>query len=307
MGHGERSAAMSGTGSILFVGLGHMGEPMAARLVARGFDVAVHDLRREAVERFVAASGGKRASSLDDAVVHASFVVAMLPDDAAVRDVMLGHVVDALPGHGIAIDMGTSSPSTTVAIAARFAESGKAYVDAPVMGGVPFARDGTLDVMAGGDPDAVDRCLPLFDALGRRTWRCGASGSGHALKAIANFANAATFITLLEAMTIGRKFGLETSFMADALEAMCAGRQHPLGKKIVPQVITRRFGTGMAMGLIAKDVGIAADLGRTVGARASIAEQTRALWQEAAERYGATRDQAEVARLWEDAAGVELG
>jgi len=317
MGHGERSAAMSagmasagtamsGVGRILFVGLGHMGEPMAARLVAHGFAVMVHDLRRELVERFVATRGAEAASSLGDAAARASFVVTMLPDDAAVRDAMLGRVVDAMPAQGIAIDMGTSSPSTTVAIAARFAQCGKAYVDAPVMGGVPFARDGTLDVMAGGDAAAIDRCVPLFDALGRRTWRCGASGSGHALKAIANFANAATFVALLEAMTIGRKFGLETSFMADALEAMCSGRQHPLAKKIVPQVMTRRFGTGMALGLIAKDVGIAADLGRAVGARSSIAEQTHALWQEAAERYGAMRDQAEVARLWEDAAGVEL-
>ena len=296
---------MSGA-SVVFVGLGHMGEPMAARLVARGFRVVVHDLRGEVVERFVAERGGEPASLLDAAVARAAFVITMLPDDAAVRDVMLGHVVDPLPAGGVAIDMGTSSPASTVVIATTFAQRGKAYVDAPVMGGVPFARDGTLDVMAGGDGDAVDRCTPLFEALGRRTWRCGASGSGHALKAIANFANAATFITLVEAMTIGRKFGLEAPFMAEALEAMCSGRQHPLAKKIVPQVMTRRFGTGMAMGLIAKDVGIAAQLGRAVGARSSIAEQTFALWQEAAARYGATHDQAEVARLWEDAAGVEL-
>jgi 3-hydroxyisobutyrate dehydrogenase len=202
--------------------------------------------------------------------------------------------------------MGTSSPPSTLAIAAQFRARARAYVDAPVMGGVPFARDGTLDIMTGGEPGAVDRCEPIFGALGRRIWRCGTSGSGHALKAIANFANAATFIALLEAMTTGRKFGLETSFMAEALQAMCSGRQHPLEKKIVPQVMTRRFDTGMAMGLIAKDVGIAADLARSVGARSSIADATRALWQEAAQRYGATHDQAEIARLWEDTAGVEL-
>jgi 3-hydroxyisobutyrate dehydrogenase len=292
--------------AIAFVGLGHMGEPMAARLVARGFAVRVHDLRTELVAHFVAAHGGEAASSIDDAASRASFLIAMLPDDAAVRDVMLGHVVDALPEGAVAIDMGTSSPSSTFAIATQFAARQRAYVDAPVMGGVSFARDGTLDIMAGGDAQAVDRCEPIFAALGRRTWRCGASGSGHALKAIANFANASTFIALLEAMTIGRKFGLETTLMAQALQAMCAGRQHPLEKKIVPQVLSRRFDTGMAMGLIAKDVGIAAALAQSVGARASIAEQTRALWQEAAKRYGATRDQAEVVRLWEDAAGVEL-
>ncbi len=292
--------------TIAFIGLGHMGAPMAARLVAKGFALRVCDLRADAAAAFAGARRAVAAASVRDAVAGAQFAIAMLPDDAAVRDVMLGQAIEALSAGGVAIDMGTSSPASTRAIAEAFAQRRLGYVDAPVMGGVTFARDGTLDIMAGGDADCIDRCLPIFEALGRHTWRCGPSGAGHALKAIANFANAATLVALLEAMTIGRKFGLETAFMADALQAMCAGRQHPLEKKIVPQVMSRRFATGMAMGLIAKDVGIAADLAHAIGARASIADATRALWQEAADHYGATRDQSEVARLWEDAAGVDL-
>lgn len=303
------TATLDGLGPIAFIGLGHMGAPMAARLASGGASLRVHDLRGDLVERFVGAHGGIGATSIAAAVDQAAFVIAMLPDDVAVRAVMLGDrgVATSLRRNdAIAIDMGTSSPESTLAIAAEFARVGLAYVDAPVMGGVPFALDGTLDVMAGGEPDAVERCTPLFAALGRRTWRCGASGSGHALKAIANFVNAATFITLLEAMTIGKKFGLESAFMAQALAAMCAGRQHPLEKKIVPQVMTRRFGTGMAMGLIAKDVRIATNLARAIGARAPVADATHELWREAAQRYGYERDQAEVVRLWEDGAGVEL-
>ena len=302
------SVSLDAIGPIAFIGLGHMGAPMAARLASCGASLRVHDLRGDLVERFVAAHGGIAATSLPAAVDQAAFVIAMLPDDAVVRAVMLGDrgVAASLPSDAIAIDMGTSSPESTMAIAADFARLGLAYVDAPVMGGVPFARDGTLDVMAGGGSGAVERCLPLFGVLGRRTWRCGASGSGHALKAIANFVNAATFIALLEAMTIGKKFGVESAFMAEALAAMCTGRQHPLEKKILPQVLTRRFDTGMAMGLIAKDVGIAASLAHALGARSPMADATRALWQEAAARYGAGRDQAEVVRLWEDGAGVEL-
>lgn len=294
------------TSSIAFIGLGHMGEPMAARLLAAGFAVRAFDVRADVGERFVREHGGTRASSIRDAASAADFAITMLPDDAAVRAVMLGDVLGALPTGSVAVDMGTSSPASTRAIAARMAERGLRYVDAPVMGGVAFARDGTLDVMVGGDDEAVDRCLPIFEALGRRTWRCGASGSGHALKAIANFANASTFVTFIEAMTIGRKAGLDSSLMVEALRAMCTERQHPLEKKIVPHVLTRRFATGMAMGLIAKDVAIAAALARDVGARASIAEATFALWNEASGRYGAARDQAEIARLWEDDADVDL-
>ena len=313
MGNGDGgrtvTASLDEIGPIAFIGLGHMGAPMAARLASCGASLRVHDLRVDLVELFVGAHGGTGATSIAAAVDQAAFVIAMLPDDAAVRTVMLGDggVATSLRRNdAVVIDMGTSSPESTLAIAAEFARVGLAYVDAPVMGGVPFARDGTLDVMAGGEPDAVERCMPLFSALGRRTWRCGASGSGHALKAIANFVNAATFIALLEAMTIGKKFGLGSAFMAEALASMCAGRQHPLEKKIVPQVMTRRFGTGMAMGLIAKDVGIVTHLARGIGARAPVAEATHALWREAAQRYGYGHDQAEVVRLWEDGAGVEL-
>jgi 3-hydroxyisobutyrate dehydrogenase len=295
-------------GTIAFIGLGHMGEPMAARLVAQGYALRAYDARREVLETFVRDHGGIATASVADAVSSATTVITMLPDDAAVRAVMLGDggVAQSLACGNVAIDMGTSSPGSTTAIAAQFAHRSLGYVDAPVMGGVPFARDGSLDIMAAGDPAAVERCLPIFAALGRRTWRCGASGSGHALKAIANFANAATFIAHLEAMTIGRKFGLETAFMAEALVAMCAGRQHPLEKKILPQVVTRRFATGMALGLIAKDVGIAAELAHMIGARSSVADETHALWREAVDRYGFAHDQAEVVRLWEDASGVEL-
>jgi 3-hydroxyisobutyrate dehydrogenase len=285
-----------------------MGAPMAARLADQGFDVTVFDVRRDVSEAFADGHKVKCSPSIADAVRNADALVAMLPDDAAVRAVMLGAGAAAccMAAGGIAIDMGTSSPKSTLEIAGILALNAIAYVDAPVMGGVRFAQDGSLDVMVGGDADAVERCLPLFAALGRNTWRCGASGSGHALKAIANFINAATLITLAEGMAAGRKFGLDGQFLAQALTAMCAGRQHPLEKKVIPQIMTRQFNSGMAMALIAKDVGIAADLARDIGARATIAQQTLALWQEAVERYGTTADQMAVARLWEDAAGVNI-
>lgn len=301
MGNGKRRPTVTRhETTIAFIGLGNMGSPMAGRLVGAGLIVRGYDARVEVVDNFVRQHGGIGAASINEAITNADFVIAMLPDDAAVRAVMFDGDFDMLQRDGIAIDMGTSSPALTRAISARMAERAVAYVDAPVMGGVRFARDGTLEIMAGGEAAAIDRCQPIFAVLGHHTWRCGPSGSGHALKAIANFANAATFATFLEAMTIGRKFGLDASLMVAALQAMCTGRQHPLEKKIVPQVLTRKFTTGMAMGLIAKDVGIAANLARDIGARASIVEVTRALWDEAVDHYGKARDQTEVARLWEE-------
>jgi 3-hydroxyisobutyrate dehydrogenase len=94
--------------------------------------------------------------------------------------------------------------------------------------------------------------------------------------------------------------------MADALRHMCAGRQHPLEKKVIPQVLTRKFASGMALGLIAKDVSIAADFGHSLGAMTPLADCVRDIWRMAAAEIGADADQTEVARLWEKGNGIEL-
>jgi 3-hydroxyisobutyrate dehydrogenase len=107
-------------------------------------------------------------------------------------------------------------------------------------------------------------------------------------------------------MTIGRRFGLDVKLMAEALIPLCAGRNHPIEKKVIPHVLTRKFGTGMAMGFIAKDVRIALDTARAIGAFAPLAERVADLWSTAAEKLGPGLDQTEIARYWEEASGVSL-
>ena len=108
-------------------------------------------------------------------------------------------------------------------------------------------------------------------------------------------------------MTIGHKFGLDTKLMADALIPMCAGRNHPIEKKVVPQVLTRKFGTGMAMGFIAKDVKIAVDTAKHRSARSRrSASASPSCGRPRAEKIGPNLDQTEIARYWEEATGVRL-
>jgi 3-hydroxyisobutyrate dehydrogenase len=294
--------------TIAFIGLGNMGTPMAAHLAAKGFALALFDRRPEAVRTFAAAHGGRVTATLSEAARGADAAITMLPDDKAVRAVVLGAdgLAAALAPGCVVIDMGTSDPRATVEIGAELAKRGIAYVDAPVMGGVVFAKDATLDIMVGGSDEHIARCQPIFATLGRQQFRCGALGSGHALKALANYVNAGALINLIEALAIGRKFGLDSKVMADALVQMCAGRQHPLEKKVIPQVLTRKFATGMALGLIAKDVSIAANFGHSIGALTPLADCVSAIWGKAAAEIGANADQTEVARLWEESNGVTL-
>jgi 3-hydroxyisobutyrate dehydrogenase len=293
-----------------FIGVGNMGNPMAGRLVQAGFDVTVYDARPETAEIFVGQHGGRRAASAEEAARGADALITMLPDGKVVRKVLLGENGDgaaaALAPGAMVIDMGTCSPTDTQALHALLAARGIDVVDAPVMGGVVFARDATLDIMAGGDAAAVERCRPLLAAMGRSVVYCGAVGTGHALKALANYVNACALINAIEALTIGKRLGLDARLMADALIPMCTGRNHPIEKKVLPHILTGRHATGMAMGFIAKDVRIALEAAQSIGAFAPLAERVSELWSAAAEKLGPGLDQTQIARYWEDANGVRL-
>ena len=302
---------MAAIKKIGFIGIGNMGNPMAGHLLKKGFDVTVYDVRPEVVKAFVSQHGGKAAASLVDAAHGMDAVITMLPDDKVVRKAVLGDGSENCLAAGLAkgtivIDMGTSNPSGTRSLAEALKPRGIEVVDAPVMGGVVFAKDATLDVMVGGDAALVERVTPVLQAIGRSIIPCGGTGTAHALKALANYVNACALINAVEAMTIGKKFGLDSRLMADALIPMCTERNHPIVKKVVPHVLTRKFGTGMAMAFIAKDLKIAVDTAHAIGAAVPLGERVHELWAAASDKLGGNLDQTEIARYWEEATGVRL-
>jgi len=293
---------MNSIKKIGFVGIVNMGAPMAGHLVRKGFDVTVYDIRPEAVKAFTTQHGGKAAASLVDAAHGADAVITMLPDDKVVRKVVLGDGSENCAAAGLAkgavvIDISTCSPAATRSLADALKPRGIEVVDAPVMGGVVFAKDATLDIMVGGEAALVERVKPLLQALGRNIIHCGSTGTAHAMKALANYVNACALINVIEAMTIGKRFGLDPKLMAEALIPMCAGRNHPIEKKVIPHVLTRKYGTGMAMGFIAKDVRIAMETAKSVGAFAPLGERVSELWSTAADKLGASLDQTDSAKL----------
>lgn len=293
-----------------FIGIGNMGAAMAANLARAGFELTIYDTRAGVLDAFVQAHRATIAGSLAELARMSECIITMLPDDKVVRRVILGAggdcVVNALEAGQIVVDMSTSDPTGTQALGVALSLRGVDVVDAPVMGGVVFARDATLDIMAGGDADAVARLAGVFKALGRKVYHCGPLGSGHALKAINNYVNAAALVNVIEGLAIGRKFGIETDLMIETMQAMCTGRNHPIDKKVIPHVLTRKYGTGMALGFIAKDLRIAVEAARHIGAQAPLAERVYELWETAARSLGQGLDQSEIVRYWEQANGVTL-
>ncbi len=294
--------------NIGFVGLGNMGFPMASRLANAGFSLVVYDVDRLRCKHFVDALGGRVADDLRQVGGTCDAVITMLPNSRIVRDVIIGRsgVADTLKPFSIVIDMSTSSPEHTRSLGSELMEKEIYLLDAPVAGGVVFAEDGTLEILTGGDPQIIEHVSPLLSAMGKNITHCGALGTAHTLKAVNNFINASVLCVYLEALTIGRLAGIDLSVLVSAIEAATLDRNHPFGKKVKNQILNRKFATGMAMGLIAKDLKVAVDAADDLGAAAPIAELVQQIWQSSADRYGFERDQSEIVRYWEDAAQLEL-
>ena len=291
-----------------FVGLGNMGWPMARNLARAGYRLTVRDADSARQQRF-AAEHKARAADAPAAFREVDAVVTMLPTGRIVREVMLewqGGLAGALARDAIVIDMSSSDPTGTRELGRALAANGIALVDAPVSGGVPKADAGTLAIMIGGDDAAaIERVRPLLDTMGKKLFLTGPLGSGHAMKALNNYVAAAGFTAAAEALIVGCKFGLDPAVMVEILNAS-TGRNFSTEYTMKEHVLPRKFATGFALGLLAKDVGIAADLVDAIGADAPVCRLLRSLWAEASTAMGGGVDHSVALRHWEQRNGVEL-
>jgi 3-hydroxyisobutyrate dehydrogenase len=277
-----------------FVGLGNMGRPMAERLVAAGYRLALADAAPERLSGFPA-DRVARPGSLAALAGESDIVITMLPDGKAVRAVVLGTsegsdcVAAGLAPGSLVIDMSSSAPMGTRALGEALAARGIGLVDAPVSGGVKRAVDGSLAIMAGGEAALVERCRPILEAMGSKIFTTGPLGSGHAMKALNNSVGATGFVAAIEALRIGQRFGLDPEIMTDILNAS-TGRNNATEVKLKPFVIARNFASGFALGLMAKDVRTALDTARATETPAPLAERSAALWDAAAQALGGAAD-----------------
>lgn len=290
-----------------FIGLGNMGRPMAANLARAGFEVIGYDADPNAAEAFAAATGCRTAATPAALAGAVSVAVTMLPTGAIVRQVLLEEEGGALAsglgvgksGGGLVIDMSSSEPMGTRALGAALAERGVALVDAPVSGGVPKAADGTLAIMVGADDEsAARRAEPVLRAMGDRLFRAGPLGAGHAAKALNNYAAAAAFTAAAEALIVGEAFGLERETLLTIINNS-TGRSFNSELPMKQEVLPRTFATGFRLGLMAKDVAIAADLAEAVGIDAPLSRNMKARWAAAGAALGPDADFTRAVTLWE--------
>lgn len=287
-----------------FVGLGNMGWPMAANLHAAGFPLVVRDIDTARQDAFAAEHPGTEgagtvAAMAPDAFAAAAIVVTMLPNGAVVHDALLGWgIAAALPDGALVIEMSSSDPADTLRLGTDLARLGVALLDSPVSGGVPRAVTGELSLMVGGGDEDVARAQPVLRVLGdpARQFRTGGLGSGHAMKALNNVIAAATTCVTAEALVAGTRFGLDPATMLDVINSS-TGRSF-VSEIFASEVITGRYGTGFAVGLLAKDVRIAASVAAAAEADTPAIALTVERWAKALAALGPAADQSMAHQAW---------
>jgi 3-hydroxyisobutyrate dehydrogenase len=290
--------------TIGFVGIGNMGWPMATRLVQAGFDVVVCDAQPGRAQSFAAEVGGRAAVDAREAAVDADALITMLPTSAHVV-AALGEVGAAWSTGAVVVEMSSGVPAATQALAAELGERGVALVDCPVSGGVRRAKTGQLSILTGGDDDVLARVAPVLAAMGSSVHHCGPVGAGQAMKALNNLVSAGGFLIGVEALLIGRQFGLAPERMVEVLNAS-SGSNNSTQNKFAQFVLSRTFDSGFGLDLMAKDLGIAADIAGDAGVVAPFSALCAQLWASAANVLGPGRDHTEMARFSEAVAGQEI-
>jgi 3-hydroxyisobutyrate dehydrogenase len=284
---------------VAVIGVGNMGAPMAACIARAGHSVTVFDSSPQQTRAVAADHGCRAANSLAD-LATADFVVTMLPTGQIVSDVYLR---DGLAGRlkrgTIAIDMSSADPTGTRKLGAALGDYGVVLIDAPVSGGVPRAALGTLAIMIGGDDkEAIERARPLLRSMGDRLFDTGGLGTGHAMKALNNFVAAAGFAACAEALIAGERFGLDPGRMVEILN-VSTGRNFHTDMTLREHVVGGKFATGFALGLLAKDVKIAADLTRDLNFDAPLVRLVSARFDQARDALGYSRDNSEAIKAWQ--------
>ena len=246
--------------TIAFIGLGTMGKPMARHLLDAGYDLKVHSRSPGPVQELVDA--GAAAFDSPEQVGDAEFVITMVPDTPDVEEIAEA-LIPGLSQASIWIDMSTISPTVTRRLAQEVSANNAEMIDAPVSGGDKGANEATLSIMAGGTPVAFQRCMPIFQTLGKTIVHVGPSGAGQVVKACNQIMVGCEMQAMAEALVLGAKAGIEPATIVTVLSGGLA-RCGPLEVRGL-RAAEGDFEPGFRARLHRKDLKIALDAGYDLG------------------------------------------
>ncbi|MBL29022.1 MAG: 2-hydroxy-3-oxopropionate reductase [Rhodospirillaceae bacterium] len=283
-----------------YIGLGFMGTPMAKRLVEAGYEVTVWGRTASKVEPVVAA-GAKRADTAADLARACDIIFLCVSDTDAVTKVVFGpDGVAAGAGKGkILVDMSSIKPEATQEMAKRLKdETGMAWIDAPVSGGVVGSENGTLTVMAGGEQADFDAVKPVVDHLAKRFTLMGPNGAGQATKLINQAIVGCAIVVLAEVTSLAQRSGIDAARIP---EALAGGRADSLPlQQFMPKMAKGDFFLESYMHTMLKDLDSVLDAAREVAATMPLTSTATQMFRLMAQRGMAEEDITAMVKLYRE-------
>ena len=289
--------------AIGFIGLGIMGRPMARNLLKAGYSLVVHSRSRGPVDEIVKA-GAVAAASPKDVAGQCDVLITMLPNSPDVEQVALGPsgIIEGARRGLVLADMSTISPIVSQRIGAAMQARGVAMLDAPVSGGEKGAIDGALSIMVGGDKSVFERVLPVFQAMGKTITLLGPLGFGGFTKLANQIIVAVNLTALAEALTLGKKAGLDRELLLTALAGGLAGSKCLDQKKA--NYVASTYNPGFKVDLHYKDLGLIMESARELGVPLPATAVVQELFNALRVKGRGGLDHSGVITLLEDLAGA---
>jgi 2-hydroxy-3-oxopropionate reductase len=247
-----------------FIGLGIMGKPMAMNLIKKGYSLTVYDIKKDSVKEVVAA-GAKEGKSSKDIAAQSDIVITMLPNSPEVKECVLGKngVLEGAKAGLILVDMSSIAPLVSKQLAAEVQKKGVEMLDAPVSGGEPKAKDGTLSIMVGGKKEIFEQVEPILKCMGASAVLVGDIGSGNITKLANQIIVALNIAAMSEAMVLATKAGVDPEKVFQAIKGGLAGSTVLNAK--VPLALDGNFKPGFRIALHIKDLSNALDTAHELG------------------------------------------
>ena len=288
-----------------YIGLGLMGKSIARNILKAGFPLVVHNRSRGAVDELVA-EGATAAHSPREIAAQVDVVFTNLPDTPDVEQVVLGDngILEGAHEGLIYVDNSTIKPASARMISQELAKKDVLALDAPVSGGDIGARNGTLTIMVGGQASALEKVMPVFQAMGKTVTHVGDSGAGQVAKAANQIMVAAQMVALGELLVFSKKAGVDPRKVVEAIKGGAA-QCWTLDVK-PPRLFDGNRAPGFKAYMQLKDLNIVLDTAREYGIHVSGTEENTKLFQQMIEEGMGELDNSAVVGVIEGKAGVEI-